>query len=265
MKSILIIFSIILLRCCVSPTVFQMMASNQNNNNLLKELHGDYQIISLKNKDISAYNSHVVFNNQTKQISGFSSCNRFLGTFSLNKNTLSLNIVNSTKKLCKSKINTIEKETIEALNKADYILFIDNGFSISSDEEILLSAVKKVTTADKISIEYTASSRGLYNNILIKEKIISMLTTRGGKPVKNNCKDKDWDKLKSLVKHIDVENISNLKAPTKAFLYDGAAMAKLKIVHNGTVYETKPFDHGNPPKDIEMLVKEITTMSQNIE
>ena len=64
---------------------------------------------------------------------------------------------------------------------------------------------------------------------------------------------------------MDIEQIPNLKAPTENRFFDGAAIANLKISYKGTIYESASFDHGNPPKEIEPLVKEILSISENIE
>jgi hypothetical protein len=67
------------------------------------------------------------------------------------------------------------------------------------------------------------------------------------------------------LKPVNVENIPNLKAPSEKRFYDGAAIATLSIVYNGETYTTPSFDHGNPPNEIAELVKEILSISENIE
>lgn len=118
---------------------------------------------------------------------------------------------------------------------------------------------------DTISIEYTAHSRGMYNHIVINNKTISVVDKRDTKPTIKPCNQADWQNIIDLLKTIDIENIPNLKAPTEARFYDGAAMASLKINYNGKTYETTSFDHGHPPKNIEILVKEILSIAKNIE
>lgn len=118
---------------------------------------------------------------------------------------------------------------------------------------------------DHITIEYTASSRGTYKQIIINNKTVSKTDKRGKKPIQTNCSEIMWNKIMETLKTIDFENIPNLEAPSKKFQFDGAPLANLKLFYGDTVYVSKPFDHGNPHKDIELLIKDILSMTKNIE
>ncbi|GAA3595512.1 hypothetical protein Q4Q39_07515 [Flavivirga amylovorans] len=133
------------------------------------------------------------------------------------------------------------------------LVFVDNRCSeLNIDQEA-------------ISFEYSTQSRGQYKNIKINKKTISVVDKRGKTPQVETCSEAHWKTLLKAVKLIDVENIPNLKAPSENRFFDGAAIARLKIIYNGTTYETQAFDHGNPPKEIKELVKEIRSISENIE
>ncbi|NMH86928.1 hypothetical protein [Flavivirga algicola] len=114
-------------------------------------------------------------------------------------------------------------------------------------------------------IEYSARSRGIYKNIKINKKTISIINKREAAVFTKPCSKAHWDSLLKVLKPIDVKNISHLKAPSQNRFFDGAAIARLKIVYNGNTYETQAFDHGNPPEEIAALVKEILSISENIE
>jgi len=118
---------------------------------------------------------------------------------------------------------------------------------------------------DVISIEYSALSRGTYISIVINKKLISVINNRGSKPETKPCTEDQWETLITLLKTVNIEQIPNLKAPSENRFFDGAAIAKLKITYKGTVYESASFDHGNPPEEIAPLVKEILSISENIE
>ncbi|MDO5972254.1 hypothetical protein Q4Q35_20845 [Flavivirga aquimarina] len=118
---------------------------------------------------------------------------------------------------------------------------------------------------EAISFEYSTQSRRNYKNVKINKKSIAVTDKRDMPPLTKTCSEEHWNNLLKAIKPVDVENIPNLKAPSQKRLFDGAAIARLKIIYNGTTYETEPFDHGNPPKDIEALVKEILSVSENIE
>lgn len=124
---------------------------------------------------------------------------------------------------------------------------------------------ESLQTGGDYIIEYLTSSRGIYNQIIINKKTISSLKTRGGSPSLHPIGGKNWNTITKMLERIEVENISTLKAPSKAFLYDGAAIAHLKITKGDKTYESAPFDHGNPPKEIAELVKVILSISENIE
>lgn len=118
---------------------------------------------------------------------------------------------------------------------------------------------------DALSLEYSAHSRGTFKHILINKKNISAVNKRGGTPIVKSCTEADWETILKTLKHVDIENIPNLKAPSENRFFDGAAIASLKIIYDGKTYESQSFDHGNPPKEIAQLVKEILSISENIE
>ncbi len=118
---------------------------------------------------------------------------------------------------------------------------------------------------DNIYVEYSASSRGNYKLIVIDKTMVSVINKRNIKPTVKICNEDEWTKLMEVLKAVEIENIPNLKAPTEARFYDGAAIANLKIIYNGTTYESQSFDHLSPPKEIEALVKVILSISENIE
>jgi hypothetical protein len=114
-------------------------------------------------------------------------------------------------------------------------------------------------------IEYTANSRGLYNNTVIENKTVSVTKTRDGKPVSNSLTDAELNSLINEFQKVDLEEISSLKAPTEKRFHDGAAMANLKITYKGKTYESQTFDNGYPPEKIKNLVNTILSFSKKVE
>jgi len=100
---------------------------------------------------------------------------------------------------------------------------------------------------------------------VITRSTILVQKDSNSKAISKACSKEDWSQLMNLLNAIDLKNISKLKAPTQARLYDGAATAQLIIKQDNNTFETNSFDHGNPPKEIEALVQEILSMSENIE
>lgn len=264
MKYCLMLFSIIILRCCWGPTDYQLIQIQQNDDTILKVLDGTYQINTLNGEDITSNKLTIIFNDSTKQVSGFSGCNRFFGSYTLNNLSLKFGTLGSTKMLCNEYANKIETTLFKAIKKANLILFTENGFSIYDKKRLILSASKEIPY-ESLKIEYSAISMNGYKQIIMSKETVSKLVKRGSQPTIKVCKKEDWDNIIKALKPIDINMISSLEAPSKDFQFDGAAMAHLKISFKGTVYETPPFDHGNPHKDIAPLVKEILSISENIE
>ncbi len=103
-------------------------------------------------------------------------------------------------------------------------------------------------------IEYSAVSRGLYKKILVQNKTVSVTNGRGTEAVESKIDIAKWNTIVAEFGKINLDNIPNLKAPTEKRFYDGAAIGNLKVTTNGKTYETKGFDNGFPPKEIEKLV-----------
>ncbi len=260
------VFSIIVLRCCWGPTDYQLIQMQQNDDTILKVLDGTYKINILNGEDVSSNKLTITFNDSTKQVSGFSGCNRFFVSYTLNNLSLKFGELSTTKMLCGEDANKLENILLKAIGKANLVLFTENGFGLSfyNKKKLILSASKEVSY-DSLKIEYSSISMGGYMQIVINKEIVSKLLKRGSKPIIKVCKEEDWNNIIKALKPIDVNTISSLEAPSKAFQYDGAGMAHLKIYFKNTIYETPPFDHGNPNKDIAELVKEILSISENIE
>ncbi|MCL6460339.1 MAG: hypothetical protein I4O51_00505 [Flavobacterium micromati] len=113
-----------------------------------------------------------------------------------------------------------------------------------------------------VVIEYTASSRGFYQKITVKNQTIMVSKDRNGddKSILLKINASDWDELVSYFKEVQLDQLVKLKAPTEKRLYDGAAVANLKITFDEKNYETANFDHGFPPKEIKQLVDKVNSL-----
>jgi hypothetical protein len=147
-------------------------------------------------------------------------------------------------------------------------LFTSCGCLNNSKSAELATNIDPIKTEPQeqiLSFEYEASARGSYQQILITKSKVLKTTKRGGNLTGVASDIEDWNKLIELLETIHLEAIPKLEAPSKDFQFDGAAISRLKIVSNEKTYETHSFDHGNPPKEIVELVKEILSISENIE
>jgi len=102
-------------------------------------------------------------------------------------------------------------------------------------------------------IEYSAITRGTFQEVILNNKTISIQKGRNLKPIVKACSEEVWQSLMRKTDSIDIENLSNLKAPTQKRYYDGAAIANFKVIFNGKEFKTPPFDHGFPPMEIDLL------------
>ncbi|RED50464.1 META domain-containing protein [Seonamhaeicola aphaedonensis] len=255
MKWILMLFTIISLKTCDNSGIL--------NQNIM--LNGTYNIITLNGKDISEFELTIAFNDSTEQVSGFSGCNRFFGPYTIDRNTLKLGPLASTKRMCSPKFNDVESKILDALLKLNSFSVDDDILKLLGDNNILIQAIKLENDSLSISFEYTTHSRGNFQNIKVNEKSISVQNKRNGSIIKYTCDNEQWKKLMESTKTINIKAIQNLEAPSQKRLYDGAAMATLKIIYDGKTYITPTFDHGNPHPEIVNLVKEILSTAQNIE
>lgn len=108
-----------------------------------------------------------------------------------------------------------------------------------------------------IEIQYEANTRGFYNKLILKNATISSTNDREGKenPIVQKVSEVDWNALIQELNKVDLENLSNLKAPTEKRFYDGAAIANLKITYKGKIYQSSDFDHGFSPMQIKRVVE----------
>ncbi len=112
----------------------------------------------------------------------------------------------------------------------------------------------------KATIEYQAISRGSYFNIQIQNETLSMVRKRDEKAKDFKLTKEDWRELADLFMKLDLDQLENYKAPTERRFYDGAAMANVRIVYEGKVYQSQTFDHDAPPVEIEAFVNKIVSL-----
>ncbi|MEN2414387.1 hypothetical protein [Flavobacterium mesophilum] len=121
---------------------------------------------------------------------------------------------------------------------------------------------QKLADMTTTKMEYSAVSRGVFKKIIVENKTVSVTNGRNAEAVEKKIDDAKWKQIVAEFSKIKLENIPNLKAPTEKRFYDGAAIGNLKITQNQKTYETKGFDNGFPPKEIEKLVNLLTDFAK---
>lgn len=111
-------------------------------------------------------------------------------------------------------------------------------------------------------IVYTANTRGFYQKITIQNQEISVSRERDSsdKGVTSKISDADWKELVGYFEKIELDSLSTYKDPTQKRVYDGAAIAELIINYQEKEYQTKNFDHGYPPIEIEKFVNKLVSL-----
>mgnify|MGYP001325941070 CR=1 FL=1 len=116
---------------------------------------------------------------------------------------------------------------------------------------------QKKAVDSSIKVEYKAYSRGFYQTIRVENQMVFISKNREEKPVAFKLSAAEWNSVILVVNELNLETLSQMKAPTEKRLFDGAAIANLKITKQGKTYESQSFDHGYPPAGIEKIVNKM--------
>ncbi len=261
MKCILMLFSMLILKCCGIPKTVNIIDNDTSEN---KKLSGKYSISTLGDTDVSSFKLYIEFNEETKQVSGFSGCNRFFGAYQLDAKGLQFGAIGSTRMMCRGEGVKIEHQLNESFTKVNRLSFLDNTIQLYSNEDLLIVATHEIVD-NSLVFEYSASSRGSYKSITINSSRISVNGKRESKSIEKELSKEVRSRLLALLEKVNLGSLSSLEPPSKAHQFDGAPLAQFKIIRDNKVYQVKPFDHGKPHPIIERLVKEILSISENIE
>ncbi|WP_452220611.1 hypothetical protein [Lacinutrix salivirga] len=133
-----------------------------------------------------------------------------------------------------------------------------NASNAMSENDTKTEALKRIT--DFKSIEYSALARGSFTKITIKDNTLSTQLAHNEKPETRPLTNSEIEELATLLSEIDLKSLSDLKPPSKAHQYDGAAGATLIVETNSESYTTPTFDHGKPHTVISPLVSKLLSM-----
>jgi starvation-inducible outer membrane lipoprotein len=132
-------------------------------------------------------------------------------------------------------------------------LFVGKGCDSGSKQDINTAV-----------IEYVANTRGFYQKVTLEKQMVTVTNDRNetekATPVK--ISDADWKILIEQFDEVNLDELKDLKVPTEKRLYDGAAIANLKVTYKGVTYETPSFDHGTPPYEIKKIVNKINSFAK---
>ncbi len=107
--------------------------------NKQEEIHGidkgKFWITSLNEKDVSKEKLYMVFDPETNRISGYSGCNTFSCTYTLNDdNTISIGMAMASKMYCENN-DALEREFFKALSNIKTATFSNTEITLKSDNK----------------------------------------------------------------------------------------------------------------------------------
>lgn len=129
------IFSILLVVILSLKSCGDTTSSNNS-----EKLSGEFHIVSLEKNSNLPDNLTINFHPETQKISGFSGCNNYFGSFTLEESVLSFGPLGSTRKMCFSDANNIETETLKLLSKVNGFSFKDHTLQLKSNDDIIITA-----------------------------------------------------------------------------------------------------------------------------
>ena len=107
-------------------------------------------------------------------------------------------------------------------------------------------------------VEYEANTRGYFFKVRYAGGKIGFTRERDSDKMQMMELTKaQVEELNTLLGTVELTKLPDMKAPTEKRLYDGAAMANLKITKGGNEYNSQTFDHGAPPVPIDKFVKKL--------
>ncbi len=240
----------------LAVTLISCGSSSQTTN--INLMNGHYTVSELNGQEITTQNPTITFDLNENRVYGYSGCNNFNGSFTVENNNITFGPIAATKKMCMD--NSSEDELFKILQGTKTFSVENNTLTLSEVNGTLLKAQisdsTKTMQDKKITFDYNATSRGMLLNIVISNEghYLAVTKVRGMKPAKQTYTEEEWNQLISALETITLNSLPDLSPPSKHFQIDGDAMATLTDYIDGETYKTPIFDHGNPPKEISKLV-----------
>lgn len=108
------------------------------------------------------------------------------------------------------------------------------------------------------SITLNESTRGFRREITITEK--EYVLNENSVSSKRKLSAEDWKEIMKICAKIKLEELPNLKSPSKKRTNDAALQANIEVLTGRRKYESSTFDHDNPPKELVKLVNKLRNL-----
>nr|WP_299032449.1 hypothetical protein [uncultured Tenacibaculum sp.] len=116
---------------------------------------------------------------------------------------------------------------------------------------LMMNCAAQNTSKNFDMIGYEAQTRGSLIQITVDDNKVTYKTNQeeGTKEVNKE----QLEELKRIVSELNLDEISDLKAPSEKRITDGALHAEFTIKIADKEYKSSIFDAGNPPKELKKL------------
>lgn len=125
---------------------------------------------------------------------------------------------------------------------------------------------QKLRPESDFKIIYKAQTRGSNLEYTVDNK--SIIAVSNGVEGKNGItflKSDDKEAIVDLIGAIELDNMKNLIPQSQNYSVDRALIANVLIITNGKEYESSPFDHGKPPKELKPLIDQMLALVETVE
>ena len=101
---------------------------------------GEFNIITLGENSELPDNLTINFDTEINKVSGYSGCNNYFGSFTLEEGSLTFGQMGSTRKMCFGDATKIEAEMLKMLSEINTFSFENNMLLLKKDDTILIKA-----------------------------------------------------------------------------------------------------------------------------
>ena len=129
----LLFITLISIKSCGDTTTAETSSLN---------LTGEFHITALEANTEVPEKLSISFDTEKNTVSGFSGCNRFSGTYSVENETIAFGPLATTRKMCRGEANAIESRTLSLLSKINAFSIEGKTLSLKAGTETLIKAVQ---------------------------------------------------------------------------------------------------------------------------
>lgn len=135
-----------------------------------------------------------------------------------------------------------------------------NDIMANKIEEKSITIEKELSQESPIAI-YDSHTRGYHFTLTVYDNYATVVKTLNGIPERIEVKSEDIISLKKMISQLSLKEINSYEAPTKKRHYDGAPHTTISVFQDDEKFSSQTFDGGFPPKQLEVLVNKVLSLS----